>query len=203
MLDNAPDSEAPPNEPKSSVRWIYYLIYVGLIILGLVGGIYLGNLRNNNPTPHAPNFSFTLYQGAERLGAKDLELSDLKGKPLVLNFWAGLCPPCRAEMDDLQIFNDRYSEKVTTLGIDLGQYLGLGSNEDALALLEDMNLTYPAGFTEDTTVIEKYQVLYIPTTMFINSDGTIFRTWAGLLDEQVLVEISSEMLGDQMERSAN
>ena len=106
-------------------------------------------------------------------------------------------------MDDLQIFSDQYSEKITTLGIDLGQYLGLGSNEDALTLLEDMNLTYPAGFTEDPTVIEKYQIFGIPNTIFINPDGTIFRTWAGLLDEQVLVEISSEMLGNQMERSAN
>ena len=203
MLDNPPDSDAPQSEPKSRSRWIYYLVYVGIIILGLVAGMYLGKLRNNNHAPPAPNFSFTLYQGAERLGSEELELSDLKGKPLVLNFWAGLCPPCRAEMDDLQIFNDRYSEKVTTLGIDLGQYLGLGSNEDALTLLEDMNLTYPAGFTEDPTVIEKYQIFGIPTTMFINSDGTIFRTWAGLLDEQVLVEISSEMLGNQMEQSAN
>ena len=201
MADNPLDSHAPLSKPRSRVRWIYYLIYGGLIILGLLAGMYLGSLRSNNPTAAAPNFAFTLYQGAEQLGANELELIDLKGRPLVLNFWAGLCPPCRVEMDDLQLFNDQFSEKVTTLGIDLGQYMGLGSNEDAIALLKDMNLTYPAGFTEDPTVIEKYQVLYMPTTIFINSDGTIFRTWAGLLDQQVLAEISSEMLDDQIRRS--
>ena len=47
------------------------------------------------------NFSFTLFQGEKVLGAEKMEMDQLLGKPIVLNFWAGQCPPCRAEMPDL------------------------------------------------------------------------------------------------------
>ena len=70
--------------------------------------------------PAAPDFDFTLYQGEGDLGATELSMSDLQGKPVVLNFWAGLCPPCRAEMPDFQAFSDDNRDSVLVLGIDVG-----------------------------------------------------------------------------------
>ncbi len=68
----------------------------------------------------APDFSFTLYQGESKLGAATLDLSSLQGRPIVLNFWAGLCPPCRAELPDLQDFYDEFNDRVTLVSVDLG-----------------------------------------------------------------------------------
>ena len=65
------------------------------------------------------NFSFTLFQGEKVLGAEKMEMDQLLGKPIVLNFWAGQCPPCRAEMPDLQRFYDGFKDDVTLLGIDV------------------------------------------------------------------------------------
>lgn len=92
----------------------------------------------------APNFSFTLYQGAEKL-----DFAQLHGKPIILNFWAGLCPPCRAEMPDLQRFYGESKEQVTLIGIDIGRFMGLGSHRDARNLLRELDITYPTGFTND------------------------------------------------------
>ena len=145
----------------------------------------------------AYNFPFTLYQGEGELGGPDLDLADLGGKPLVLNFWAGLCPPCRAEMPDLQLFYEEFKDDVTLIGIDIGQYLGLGNQTDAQNLLNELGVTYPAGFTNDDKVIRLYEVFGMPTTVFINSKGEIFRQWGGLLNLEVLADISNKMLAQE------
>ena len=141
-----------------------------------------------------PNFEFILYQGAEELGSGDLDLHQLQGKPLVLNFWAGLCPPCRAEMPDFQEFYDEYGDRVTLLGIDLGRFTQLGSIEDAKALLEELDITYPAGYTDDNTVIREFKVLGMPTTVFLNADGSISSVWGGVLTADTLRERADQLL---------
>ncbi|MFB3119175.1 MAG: TlpA family protein disulfide reductase [Stenotrophomonas maltophilia] len=153
------------------------------------------DLTTPSSTTQNPNdFAFTLYQGQERLGAESLNFSDLQGKPVVLNFWAGLCPPCRAEMPDLQKFYDDYSDKVVLLGIDVGQFTSLGNRDDAKALLKELGVTYPAGFTEDPAIMRNFRVLGMPTTVFIDSEGKTFRSWTGALNQKTLSEITDEML---------
>ncbi len=153
------------------------------------------NPTTPSSTTQNPNdFTFTLYQGQERLGAESLNFSDLQGEPVVLNFWAGLCPPCRAEMPDLQEFYDDYSDRVVLLGIDVGQFTSLGNRDDAQALLKELGVTYPTGFTEDPSIMRNYKVLGMPTTVFVDSEGEVFRSWTGALNLKTLSEITDEML---------
>ena len=140
------------------------------------------------------NFSFTLFQGEKVLGAEKMEMDQLLGKPIVLNFWAGQCPPCRAEMPDLQEFYDGSKDEVTLLGIDVGQFTGLGTRRDARNLLKELVITYPAGYPGDGSVVRKYEVLGLPTTVFINADGTVFETWSGGLNLNILERLSGAML---------
>ena len=142
----------------------------------------------------APNFDFILFQGEAELGASQLDLAGLRGKPVVLNFWAGLCPPCRAEMPDLQEFHEEFQGRVTLVGIDLGLFTGLGSQKDAKNLLIELGVTYPVGFTEDVSVISKYKVLGMPTTIFIDAEGEVFKSWGGALNLDVLREQTNAML---------
>ena len=138
--------------------------------------------------------SFTLYQGSDVLGEGNLTAGSLRGKPLVINFWAGLCPPCRAEMPDLQEFYEENKERVNLLGIDVGQFTGLGDQASAKALLEELNVTYPAGFTSDGGVMRDYKILGMPTTVFIDSKGETFRQWSGVLNKDALTRVTNEML---------
>ncbi len=143
----------------------------------------------------APNFSFSLFQGEDVVGGQELDLHSLIGsKPIVLNFWAGLCPPCRAEMPDLQEFNQEYKDQALLLGIDLGQFFGLGNLEDAKNLLKELEVTYPAGSTADSDLVKNYKVLAMPTTIFINTDGTIVNKWTGALNSSVLSDETTKML---------
>ena len=146
-------------------------------------------------TDPAPDFDITLFQGQETVGGEQVSMSQLLGtQPIVLNFWAGLCPPCRAEMPDLQEFYDEFSDSVLLLGVDLGQFIGLGSPEDAQELLDELRVTYPAGSTNDAGVIPDYRVLGMPTTVFIDGNGKIFNKWTGALNLDVLREQTTEML---------
>ena len=191
------ESDASSREARTFPR-LRYLVWFGglggIALTALVVAIIL-IAPSESDTKSAPNFSFTLYQGEELLGASELEIHQLpQGKPIVLNFWAGLCPPCRAEMPDLQQFSDEFGDRLTLLGIDLGKFTGLGSQKDANDLLEELGVTYPAGYTEDAGVIKDYRVFGLPATIFIDSEGNIFKNWGGALNLDVLRKQTNAML---------
>ena len=159
----------------------------------------LGDSQSNDVTSKdlAFDFSFTLYQGEGELGAATLNLSDLQGKPTVLNFWAGLCPACVAEMPDLQLFYDDFGGQVNLIGVDVGQFTGLGNQRDARDLLSRLEVTYPTGYNDEANIVRQYKVLSMPTTVFISSRGEVFKTWSGLLNQAVLAEVTTEMLSQE------
>lgn len=140
------------------------------------------------------DFRFTLFQGGDLVGGDSLDLSDLRGAPVVLNFWARLCTPCWAEMPELQDFYEEFGTRVHLLGIDIGKFTGFGSPKDASGLLDSLGITYPAGFTEEGAVVRAYEVRGLPTTVFITAEGKVFRIWTGALDRQAVTEITEAML---------
>lgn len=163
-----------------------------LVAAAIVVGVKFGG-SGSAVGERAPDLSFTLFQGGSELGGRHLNIHQLDGKPVILNFWAGLCPPCRAEMPDLQAFHDDFKDDVTLVGVDIGQFMGLGSQRDAENLLRELGITYPAGFTDDRGVVQDYQILGMPTTVFINPDGTIFEKWTGALNRRVLEQKVEQM----------
>lgn len=138
-----------------------------------------------------------LYQGETAVGGREIRLSSLwgKGRPLVVNFWAGLCPPCRAEMPDFQRLHDEGAKnRVTLIGVDIGPFIGLGSQEDGKALLRELKITFPAGATPDARPVAAYQILGMPTTAFITADGKILRKYTGLLTRGQMDTFVAELL---------
>ena len=146
--------------------------------------------------PQVGDFEIVAYQSAAELGGERVQFSDVlaRGKPVVLNFWAGLCPPCRAEMPEFQEVYDQFSGRILLLGIDLGPFTGLGTSDQGQALLEELGVTYPAGTTEDASVVSRFQVLGMPTTMFVTPAGRITHKWTGILTREKLTELTEELL---------
>ena len=151
-----------------------------------------------------PDLEISVYQGQETLGGESAALSDAlaHGKPVVLNFWAALCPPCRAEMPEFQRVHERRGGEVTILGVDIGPQQFLGTREEGRALLRDLGVTYAAGTTYNETVARDFEILGMPTTIFIRADGSVARKWSGVINEEKLNELVDELVGGASASSA-
>jgi thiol-disulfide isomerase/thioredoxin len=97
------------------------------------------------------DFQITVYQGESVLDGDEVQFSELlrQGKPVVLNLWAGLCPPCRLEMPDLQAVSKEFSDEVVLFGLDVGPFTNLGTSEDGQRLIQELGVSYPVGTTAD------------------------------------------------------
>lgn len=117
-------------------------------------------------------------------------LSDYKGKTVVLNFWATWCPPCRAEMPDIQNIYEGYEstedDSVVILGIAApGQ--GQEQNEEGItSFLTKNGYTYPVLMDTDGAVFGSYGIYSYPTTFFINTDGKVFGYINGQMSQSIL-----------------
>ena len=131
------------------------------------------------------DFEIIVYQGEDELGGQEVRFSEVlaQGKPVVLDIWAGLCPVCRAEMPKLQRAYEKYGDQVLILGVDIGPFVGLGTEEDARALLDELGITFPAGRTPEATVMRDYRILGTPTTIFFKPNGEVIQRRAGILTE--------------------
>lgn len=142
------------------------------------------------------DIQITAYQGEDILGGQEVALSEVlaQGKPVVLNFWAGACPPCRLEMPDLQAVSEQYSDDIILFGLDVGPFVNLGTREDGKALIQELGVTYPTGTTFDNQVVRDYRILGMPTTLFITPEGEVVQAWTGLLTEAKLGDLVEELL---------
>ena len=89
-------------------------------------------------------------------------------------------------MPELQAAYDKYGDRVLIIGVDIGPFVGLGSEEDARALLDQLGITFPAGTTSDVTILRDYKVVGTPATYFFKPNGEIIQQWIGFLTEDQL-----------------
>lgn len=128
----------------------------------------------------APDFSLSLISGEE------VTLSDYLGKKVILNFWATWCPPCRAEMPDMQAFYEQADEEVEILAVNLTK--SEQSIEDIESFLTELGITFPILLDEESDIAAMYQAIAIPTTYFIDTKGTIQGKWIGPMNYDLMVK---------------
>ncbi len=148
---------------------------LGIALVALISGIWLIGSRVHEaglavreaPQPgyRAPGFSLRTLDG------ETLSLSELRGRTVVLNFWATWCPPCRAEMPAFQRLYARYVDRGLMV---IGVNATLGDDLAAVfAFRQQYQLTFPILLDENGQVNRSYRVTALPTTFFIDSNGII------------------------------
>jgi thiol-disulfide isomerase/thioredoxin len=126
------------------------------------------------PAAPAPNFNLALADG------KYLTLADLKGRPVLINFWATWCGPCRLEMPELVAAAQR-NEDLVVLAVNVQEEL-----TQLQPFAEDFQMTMPVVRDSDATLRQLYEVSGMPTTIFIDREGNVAAVWRGVLTAKTL-----------------
>ena len=165
---------------------------MGAVIVALIGVSLVQSVTAEE------DFGFTVYGSTDTLGSEDRSgefVADLlsQGKPIVLNFWGGTCPPCRAEMPDFQAVFEEFGDQVIFLGLDVGPFTGLGTRSDAQALLQELGITYPTAYP-DGNPTRNFNIVGLPQTMFYDAHGVLVAR-EGFLSGSRMNRIMTSTLG--------
>lgn len=129
----------------------------------------------------APDFTL------QTLNGENVKLSDYEGKKVVLNFWATWCKPCREEMPDLQAVYSENKEDVVILAVNMD------AHNDVKGFTDQYAVTFPVLLDEEDEVSERYQVISLPTTYFIDADGKIAQKHLGQITDEQLEDVLNEI----------
>ena len=128
-----------------------------------------------------PAPDFTVFDG----NGNKVRLSDFKGKPVILNFWATWCGPCQMEMPDLDAAYAKYGSSIQFLMIDLTDG-ARDTVESAKAFIEGKGYSFPVYFDINYDAVNTYGVSSIPTTYFIDADGNIAGGMIGAMSPETI-----------------
>lgn len=191
-----------------SRRWRFWrrlaIVWAVLSLVGASLSACDGN-ADASPTPSAvqiiqvnlpADFRIEVYQGEDVLGGSSVQFSDVvaKGRPVVLVMLAGRCGYCHRQAPLIQNVHLEYGGQVLFLGIDVGQFLGLGTRDDLLELIVQQHLTFPIGTIRTVQAISAYRVAGTPTTFFITPQGRVLRQQVGLMSAEALAQGVRELL---------
>ncbi|RMF01371.1 MAG: TlpA family protein disulfide reductase [Chloroflexi bacterium] len=193
--------DSKPDPQKSSLpvssRWFWAALIGVVLVIGvgwivasqaLLSGSADGTSGALDAAPvaghPAPDFELSTPNG------ESIRLSQFKGKPVVVNFWATWCGPCRAEFPEFQQAAVDNADTLVILGVN-------STSADQAAnvppFLEEFGVTFPVVLDEDGDVVDAYNVLGLPTTVFIDSDGVINEVFTGPLNKAYIESKISEL----------
>ena len=155
-------------------------------------GVQLEAPRTDLPTPPvagrsvglqvgdvAPDFGFSSFDGERLL------LSDLRGRPVLLNFWASWCIPCRKEMPLMELaLREHAGDRLAVVAVNYGERIG-----PAEGFLERLNIElngFTFAYDPEQAVARRYGILGLPVTYFVDAQGVIIRVVPGELTEGII-----------------
>lgn len=182
---------------ESSKRFYAGITLAVLLILGGLSALWLANQTPSSdqsaagqlvtPAPEvmvAPDFTLRTVEG------DIVKLSDYRGQVVLFNTWATWCPPCRAEMPDLEAYYREHRDDGFVV-------LAVNSQESASTVakfVETQGFTFPVLLDPDGKVMSRYAVRGLPTSFVIDRDGMVRGVWSGQLSPARLREMVDSLL---------
>ncbi|MGH9136292.1 MAG: TlpA family protein disulfide reductase [Acidimicrobiales bacterium] len=191
-MDDADGLQPAPatSAPRRRRRW-WWAVPVALAMVGVgASAAYFSGPHTSGSTVErheaAPSFALANLT----VGVPEISLTAVGGGPVVLNFWASWCVPCRREMPAFEQVHQELGESVTFLGVNHRD-----SRDAALALVAETGISYASGFDPDGTVAFDFGLYGMPTTVFIDADGMIVAQHTGELSREDLRDSIRELFG--------
>ncbi len=131
---------------------------------------------------------FTVYNAE----GKEVKLSDFGGEPMIVNFWASWCPPCKAEMPDFQDAFEEYGDEIRFVMINVTTWEQAPGDADAF--LESTDYTFPVYYDRKGEAAEAYGIESIPQTLFISAEGKMLGWEEGMVSESKLQSYIDKLL---------
>ncbi|RDW19104.1 thiol-disulfide oxidoreductase [Oceanobacillus arenosus] len=173
-LDQIKDKKKRKKRNRLIFRTSILVVLLGAVIFALVSNLQADNTiyRAGDAAP-----DFKLQQISNNNELESVQLSDFKGKGVMLNFWGTWCEPCKAEMPYMESLYPEYQDK----GIEI---LAVSLDGTELAVdrfIDEYDLTFPVPFDRTGIVRDLYKIGPIPSTFFINPEGKIEEVVNGAL----------------------
>ncbi|MCA9866358.1 MAG: redoxin domain-containing protein [Anaerolineae bacterium] len=195
MTDTIPTTTTPVEAaPRRPIRWSMIALWLAVIAILAVLAWGLLNATAGRPEvgQAAPDFTVEFFNGYEWDARPVADLSDMRGRPVVLNFWASWCVECRYETDVLEQTWLKYRDDgVVFLGV---AYADVEPN--SIAYMKEFGVTFPHAPDLGTDISQDYEITGVPETFFIDKDGVIRHVQIGAVDEQLLDTIIPQMLAE-------
>jgi cytochrome c biogenesis protein CcmG/thiol:disulfide interchange protein DsbE len=174
--------------PRLWIRVVLVIVIVGGVAALLAYGFSRDVRYIHSPliAKQAPGFSLILFDG------KTITLEDLRGKVVLLNFWASWCVPCRAEAQSLEEAWKQYKDRgIVFVGVNIQD-----QEDKARAFMEEFGISYPNGRDSAGKIAIDYGVWGIPETFVIDRQGRITYKHAGAMAKPLItVKLEQALLG--------
>jgi peroxiredoxin len=188
-----------PRPRPGALRNIFVTVLVGIAIVGIVwyfdSPSSAASSQNITLTATASGPAPRVGQVAPDFAVRDIDgnlhkLSDFRGRPVWINFWASWCPPCRAENPDIQaVYDANRAAGLVVLGIAIGE-----EDSTVRGYAGRAGLTYTIGLDGGTDIAAAYRIVGIPTHFFIDKDG-VLREWRiGSISKETMETKVSEIM---------
>lgn len=187
-----PDLLEPETPDPRRRRWGWWLL-AGVVLVGAAVGVALATGDSLGKVPGTIRLSGeakTFSLDDVRADRPPVSLEALRGKPVVLNFFASWCGPCVREMPALQAMSVRYKGRVHFVGVTFND-----GREAAKGVLERTGVTYPAAFDAKSELANDYGIRVMPTTVFISADGNLVERKDGEISENQLRTVIDRLFG--------
>lgn len=179
------ESQVATEIKRSRMRPLIILAVVAAVAAVAVWGVVFrsGSSGDNLDASRFNTLTFTNEDGTEGT------LADFEGQPLVVNFFASWCAPCRAEMPDIQSTFEQARGKVAFVGVNADL-----TEADWRDFVAESEVSYPTVFQPDNVIFSELGLIGMPSTVLINPDGTVAYLHSGIIDADELKNLIGEHL---------